>query len=54
MVTHEEKAAIDRIIALGFDKRDVMEAYFACDKDENMAVNYLIENQSKGTLFSTH
>jgi hypothetical protein len=28
---------------MGFDKRDVLEAYLACDKDENAALNYLFD-----------
>jgi UBA/TS-N domain len=31
-VTPEEKAEIDEIISLGFDKNDALEAYLACDK----------------------
>ena len=55
-VTPEEKAAIDRVIelklqfmrqicALGFDRSLAIEAYFSCDKNEEMAVNYCIERQ---------
>lgn len=44
MVTPEENAAIERIMQLGFEKRDVLEAFLACDRNEEMAVNYLLEN----------
>lgn len=47
-VTQEEKAAIDRLAELGFDKQLAIEAFFACDKNEEMAANYLFDAQMKG------
>ena len=43
-LTEEENEAIDRLVALGFEKARAVEAYFACDKNETLAANYLFDH----------
>ena len=42
--TKAEKAAIDRLVSLGFNKKDSVEAYLACDKDEALAALFMSQN----------
>jgi len=43
-LTEEEMAAVNRLAELGFPKEACVEAYLACDKDEQVAANYLFTN----------
>merc|ERR1719242_1735928 len=43
-VTSQEKEAIDRLKAMGFPEHAAVEAYMVCDKNEEIAANYLFSN----------
>jgi UV excision repair protein RAD23 len=43
-LTAEEKAAVDRLTSMGFPKQRVLEAYLACDKNEEQAANLLMDS----------
>ncbi|KAG6968048.1 hypothetical protein JG688_00006007 [Phytophthora aleatoria] len=44
MLSEEEAAAVDRLCEMGFERTDVIQAYLACDKNEALAANFLMDS----------
>lgn len=44
-LTKEEFEAVNRLKELGFNEREAVQAFIACDKNEEFAANFLMENR---------
>lgn len=42
-LSQEEMAAVDRLAGMGFDRSEAAQAYLACDKNEELAANLLMD-----------
>lgn len=47
-LSEEELASVDRLVALGFTQQQAAEAFMVCDRNEEIAANYLYDNQDDG------
>lgn len=43
-LTEEENAAVARLCEMGFERNQAAQAYLACDKNEELAANFLFDN----------
>ena len=43
-LTDEEMAAVDRLTEMGFDRAEAAQAFLACDKNEALAANLLMDS----------
>eukprot|EP00930_Biecheleria_cincta_P022483 TRINITY_DN1640_c0_g1_i1.p1 TRINITY_DN1640_c0_g1~~TRINITY_DN1640_c0_g1_i1.p1 ORF type:complete len:419 (+),score=118.93 TRINITY_DN1640_c0_g1_i1:132-1388(+) len=43
-LTEEENAAVERLCEMGFERNAAAQAYLACDKNEELAANFLFDN----------
>ncbi|GMS84459.1 hypothetical protein PENTCL1PPCAC_6634, partial [Pristionchus entomophagus] len=49
-VTPQENEAIERLKQMGFPESLVVEAFFACDKNEDLAVNYILQRMDEAAV----
>ena len=50
-LTPDEMAAVDRLTEMGFDRSDAAQAFLACDKNEALAANLLMDSMAGGGFF---
>lgn len=53
-VTAEERDSIERLQGMGFDRQIVLQAFIACDRNEELTANYLIENGECHEVYIEH
>nr|CAG4717695.1 unnamed protein product [Naegleria fowleri] len=47
-ITREDERKINELVGLGFTKNEAIQAYLACDRNQEMAANLLFENRDRG------
>lgn len=47
-LSEEEMAAVDRLTEMGFDRTEAAQAFLACDKNEALAANLLMDSMGDG------
>jgi len=47
-LTEDEMAAVNRLADMGFDRTEAAQAYLACDKNEALAANLLMDSMADG------
>mmetsp|Transcript_19164 Transcript_19164/g.22077 ORF Transcript_19164/g.22077 Transcript_19164/m.22077 type:complete len:456 (+) Transcript_19164:127-1494(+) len=50
-LNEEEMAAVDRLVDMGFDRSEAAQAFLACDKNEALAANLLMDSAGEGGFF---
>lgn len=50
-LTEEEMAAVDRLTEMGFDRTEAAQAFLACDKNEALAANLLMDSMGDNGAF---